>query len=162
MAWYEKSIPLLLGFTLSQVWTFVTPLLAGAVGALLIRWFRKKDDKEARRQEWLAGKLEETYLLICAAREYPGMPQEDALDCKQKLDRAINQIDLFADEDTKKAATEIVNGFAAGKDWIEYDVLLTALRDRFREAMHLTRLDSKVVGIKHFQAKPSTTPPLTP
>ncbi len=78
------------------------------------------------------------------------MPPREAFECKQKLDLAISQIDLFADEDTKKAAADIVQGFTEGRDWIEYDALLTALRDRFREAIHLPKLDSKVVMIKHF------------
>ena len=156
IVWYEQSLPFLFGFTPSQVWAFVSPLLAGAVAAFLTRWFRKRDDKQARRQEWLAGKLQETYFLMCAAHEYPGMPQNEALKCKQKLDLAISQIDLFADEATKKLATEIVKGFAEGKDWIEYDALLTALRDRFRAAMHLPKLGSKVVMIKHFLASQET------
>lgn len=145
--WFDQEHAWLLGFSINQLWTFLGPLAAGIIGSLLTRWYRNKDDKEARREEWLAGKFQETYLLIGEAREYPGMPLVAAYECKQKLSIAINQIDLFADEETKEAATNIVRGYSEGREWIEYDQLQTALRDRFRTAMGLPKLNSKVVGL---------------
>jgi hypothetical protein len=147
LAWYEQNLSILAGFTISQVWTFVGPLLAGAVGAILTRWFRKQDDNEARREVWLARELEETYRLICDAREVPGMPEEAAFECKLKLERAIGRIDLFADNETKEAATRIVQNYAEGREWVTYDELLTTVRDRFRSAMRLPPLESNVVGL---------------
>ncbi|AZL59312.1 hypothetical protein EI545_10915 [Tabrizicola piscis] len=144
--WYDE--PIILGVSAAQLWLFVSPLLAGAIGAWLTRWFRKKDDREARRTEFVANKYQEAYFLVCEALEHPGMAPEEAFNRKLKLERAFNTLDLYADLKTRESAKAVSEAFARNADWISYEPLLTALRDSFRERLGLEKLNDPVRTLK--------------
>jgi hypothetical protein len=141
--WYDEQI--FAGLTIGQVWTFLGPLVAGLVAAIAVDFFSKRRERDKVRREWLAQRLEMAFHLLTEASEVPGMPMEQAYPRKLKLQSAINTIDLYGDNETKRIAKEILLDYTNGKEWVEYGSLQTALRDRFRENLGLEKLNDPVM-----------------
>jgi len=144
--WYE--IPWLFGFTVSQAWVFLSPLIAGGFAVWLNELLRRSSEKKRKREEWLAIQLSGAFELICDALEHPGMPADTAFERKLKLEKAINLLHLYGDERIRKAANAIVDGYEKNEKWILYTPLLKELRDAFRSNMGLDAATEEVRTIK--------------
>ncbi|PZQ97958.1 MAG: hypothetical protein DI533_12560 [Cereibacter sphaeroides] len=122
----------------------VTPILSGLVAALLTYFFGERSAKQRRRDEWRANKLSEAYNALCYAIEYQGMTDEQLVAKKASLEKAINMIDLYGSKELKSAANKVVEAYARRDDWISYMPLMTLVRDEFRKAMGMEKLDLPV------------------
>ena len=146
LAWYGKEFAF--GLSIAQVWIFLSPILAGLIAAWFTHRLREKSERQRKKEEWLATKLAEAYQMVTDALEHPGMDPDEAFRRKLLLEKAINTVDLYGDAQTKGVAQQIAADYAAQKDWIVYEPLLTKLRDRFRESIGLERLADPVRTLK--------------
>ncbi|WP_444452741.1 hypothetical protein ACTTAI_17290 [Rhodobacter capsulatus] len=130
-------------------------VIAAGVGVVIAHYLRQKEDAAKRRSEWVTKRLEEAYLLVVEAIEYPGMPAEEGFQRKLKLEKAINTLELYADQTVLEKAKKISEGYAKKEDWIVYDDLLTELRDSLRKTYGLTKITEPVIKITF--VKPGVT-----
>ena len=72
------------------------------------------------------------------------MTDEQLVAKKASLEKAINMIDLYGSKELKSAANKVVEAYARRDDWISYMPLMTLVRDEFRKAMGMEKLDLPV------------------
>ena len=145
-SWYQE--PFLFGFTFSQIWVFLSPLIAGAVAAWLNDRLKRKSERQRKKEEWLGEQLADAFNLLCDALEHPGMPAAMVRERKLKLEKAINLMHLYGDQNIRKAADDIVSAYERGDDWILYAPLMKEIRDAFRKNIGLDPVQETVRTLK--------------
>lgn len=115
--------------------------IAGSLGGYVSYHLQKRAEAERIRRQYVSERLEEAFKLVLASMSHQGVEDVDVREKNRTFAQAINVMHLFADEETRKIADELGKKFASGADWIEYEPLLTRLRDSFRREIGLGPLN---------------------